>query len=77
MIGIKFPILVAIIEYGILLAMEKYHAKKNSKVYVADDTDLKDKDWILIGKTVDKWTFAGSLLFIIVFNSIYWIVGYL
>ena len=28
--------------------------------------------YLLLGKSMDKWTFLGSLMFIISFNLIYW-----
>jgi hypothetical protein len=59
MIGVQIPILTGVVEYGILLAMKKYHKVEMNSV----------------SKTVDMWTFSGSLLFIMIFNMIYWSMG--
>ena len=59
MIGVQIPILTGVVEYGILLAMKKYHKVEMNSV----------------SKTVDMWTFSGSLLFIMIFNIIYWSMG--
>ena len=59
MLGVQIPILTGVVEYGILLAMKKYHKVEMNSV----------------SKTVDKWTFSGSLLFIMIFNIIYWSMG--
>ena len=73
MIGIQFPMLVGIIEYGILLAVEKYHKVPKN---VATSADVKEIDWNITAKKADKWTCVGSLLFLMFFNIIYWIVGF-
>ena len=57
MIGVQIPILVGIFEYGILLAMRKYY---------------KSMDMYSLGKTMDKWTFTASLIFVFLFNIFYW-----
>ena len=79
MLGIQIPILVGVFEYGILLAMKKYYQDQeeisNEVVeFHCDDkkVDKKKVDMNVVGKNMDKWTFIGSLLFIIVFNIIYW-----
>ena len=78
LIGIQIPILVAIFEYGILLAMKKYYQpnKKTSEVVVFNrkitTTDTEEIDMKLIEITMDKWSFIGTLSFIIIFNIIYW-----
>ena len=78
LIGIQIPILVAIFEYGILLAMKKYYQpnKKTSKVVVFNrkiiTTDTEEMNMKKIEITMDKWSFIGTLSFIIIFNIIYW-----
>ena len=54
--GVQIPILLGILEYGIILAMKKYH---NGELNCLD-------------KTIDKWAFIVSLLFIMIFNTTYW-----
>ena len=78
LIGIQIPILVAIFEYGILLAMKKYYQphKKTSEVVVFNrkitTTDTEKMNVKKIEITMDKWSFIGTLSFIIIFNIIYW-----
>ena len=78
LIGIQIPILVAIFEYGILLAMKKYYQpdKKTSKVVVfhrkITTTDTGKMNMKNIEKNMDKWSFFGTLSFIIIFNIVYW-----
>ena len=81
LIGIQIPILVAIFEYGILLAMKKYYQpnKKTSEVVVFNrkiiTTDTEEMNMKKIEITMDKWSFIGTLSFIIIFNIIYWITA--
>ena len=76
MIGIQIPILVGIFEYGIILAMKKYQACKSAKIIKVGASEVRDNikpyDMYLVSKQVDKWTFLGALVFIIMFNMIYW-----
>ena len=44
--------------------------KQGTMVEVKSKTDLK-----YLSKFMDKWTFIGSLFFIITFNIIYWSVA--
>jgi hypothetical protein len=75
---VQIPILVAIFEYGILLAMKKYYQpiKKTSEVVVFNrkiiTTDTEEMNMKKIEITMDKWSFIGTLSFIIIFNIIYW-----
>ena len=76
MIGIQVPILVGIFEYGIVLAMKKYQACHSTKIIKVGPEEVMDTiklyDMYLVSKNVDKWTFLGSLAFILMFNMIYW-----
>ena len=76
MIGIQVPILVGIFEYGIVLAMKKYQACHSTKIIKVGPEEVRDTiklyDMYLVSKNVDKWTFLGSLVFILMFNMIYW-----
>ena len=76
MIGIQVPILVGIFEYGIVLAMKKYQACHPTKIIKVGPGEIRGNfepyDMYLVSKKVDKWTFLGSLVFIIMFNMIYW-----
>ena len=71
MIGIQIPILLAVFEYGIILALRKQEKgissiRKMSKI--APSSKIKND----MERKLDKWTFFGSSAFIIVFNIIYW-----
>lgn len=59
MMGVHIPMLVAIFEYGILLAIKKYWK-------------IEKQDAIKLCQKVDMITFAASLSFIILFNIVYW-----
>ena len=78
LIGIQIPILVAIFEYGTILAMKKYYQpdKKPSEVVVFQrkitTTNPEKMNMKKIEKTMDKWSFIGTLSFLIIFNIIYW-----
>ena len=83
LIGIQIPILLAIFEYGILLTIKRM-SKKNveeTKIRVihsgmeTQTRSQKIRDLDQIGKTMDKWTFIGSLSFMIIFNIVYWSVA--
>ena len=78
MVGIQIPILVGIFEYGIILAMKKYHttSKGTSITINVGHHEMKEKyDWNVVSKTLDKWTFLGASVFIMIFNIIYWSVA--
>ena len=65
-IGIQIPILVAIFEYGILLALKKYH--QGNKIQVSSGMDKprfngNELDMDSVTKIVDKWSFFGCLTF--------------
>ena len=82
LLGIQIPILLAIVEYGILLTIKRMYKKEGqeTKIQVFDsgkETQIRSqKVWNLdqIGKTMDKWTFIGSISFIVIFNIVYWSV---
>ena len=83
LIGIQIPILLAIFEYGILLTIKRVSKQEvgQTKIHVISsgtETQIKSKkirDMDQIGKTMDKWTFFGSLCFMIIFNIVYWCVA--
>ena len=82
LLGIQIPILLAIVEYGILLTIKRMCKKeaKETKIqafHSGKETQIRSqKVWDLdqIGKTMDKWTFIGSISFIVIFNIVYWSV---
>ena len=56
-VGIQMPILVAMLEYGMILALKKVCQKKEQKIF----------------SVVDLCTFCLSVFHIIVFNGIFWL----
>ena len=68
MVGMQVPILIAIIEYGIILAMKKQDTKRlNLRKISITKIAMYDFE-----KIVDKWTCYGSFAYIIIFNCAYW-----
>ena len=81
LLGVQIPILLAIVEYGILLTMKRVNQKKTPDqnkiqvLYNGSQTTIRERkimDVEKIGKTMDLWTFIISLSFIIIFNIVYW-----
>ena len=60
MTGVQISMLMAIIEYGIILAI-----RKDKKI--SNDIDE-------ICRKMDLFTFFASLTFIVLFNIVYWVV---
>ena len=83
MIGVQIPILVGIFEYSFILARKKYRPVKETPVINVQNNSITQSelkkancDWNHSSyKTIDKWTFIGSLIFIFTFNIIYWSVA--
>ena len=78
MVGVQIPILLALFEYGALLAMKKYDLGKLKLniIKVSQASQLKKPkimDHDELAKTMDKLAFFASLGFIILFNIVYWI----
>ena len=83
LLGIQFPIILAIVEYGILLTMKRMQKKDNGQVKIqvihsGNHPQIREKAiWDLdqMGKTMDKWSFISSLSFMIIFTIVYWSVA--
>ena len=56
-VGIQMPILVAILEYGMILALKKAWQSKDYKIF----------------SVVDLCTFCLSVVYLIIFNGIFWL----
>ena len=69
MVGMQVPILMAVIEYGIILAMKKQDTKRLNlrKISITSQIAMYDFE-----KIVDKWICYGSFAYIIIFNCAYW-----
>ena len=84
MTGVQTTLLLAIIEYGVVLAIKKYHAPQslNKTVHVTainsgniKPNGLKNNlDVDVMCKKMDIFTFFCSLIFIVIFNIVYWII---
>ena len=82
LLGVEIPFLVGILEYGMLLSVRKYKSKKKATSVINVRTAQSPKiladeefDWNSLSKSLDKWTFIGSILFIMIFNIVYWSVA--
>ena len=71
MLGAQFPVLLALCEYGFVLAMKKVDKKlvadKNNMVNLDDNLDARIKK-------LDFATMGFSFLFFVTFASSYWII---
>ena len=80
MIGVQIPILLGIFEYAILLTLKKYWQGKVKKaVIISSEGSVKGipnndnkSNWEDLERRIDKCTFVSALLFIIIFNVVYW-----
>ena len=84
MAGVQITLLLAIVEYGAILAVKKYYRPQNSSknVQVTSITsgNIKpsklENNWDIddMYKKIDIFTFFCSLTFIVIFNAVYWII---
>ena len=74
MLGVQLPIILAVFEYGIILAMRKQDqgTSRSNVIKVTKVMPLTIKQKNEFEKLLDKWTFFGCFLFIIIFNLVYW-----
>ena len=82
LLGVEIPFLVGILEYGMILSVRKYKSKKKATSVINVRTAQSPKiladeefDWNSLSKSLDKWTFIGSILFLMIFNIVYWSVA--
>ena len=83
LLGVQVPIILAIVEYGILLTMKRMQKKTDGQakiqvIYRGNQTQIREEtilDLDQIGKTMDKWSFISSLSFMIIFTIVYWSVA--
>jgi hypothetical protein len=66
-VGIQAPILLAVLEYGVLLAMKKFWTKQQ-QIGVKGIDMSKDE----LFKYVDLCTFFVSIVYLLTFNALYW-----
>ena len=69
----QIPILLALLEYTLILGLTRYFRTKNtSKVYVANNSQQSSKqiDWVL---KADVFTFVISTIYSVIFCMFYWL----
>ena len=76
-IGLQLPILVALIEYGFLLYTKRYYEPKPELFVKVSPKGLKEDrkkpfDIERFCKTLDKAFVVVSIIYILLFNCIYW-----
>jgi hypothetical protein len=84
MSGVQTTLLLEIIEYGVILAVKKYHRPQNSSKIIQvtniNSTNMRPKetinDWDIneMCKKMDIFTFFCSLTFIVIFSIVYWTI---
>ena len=86
MTGVQTTLLLAIVEYGVILAIKKYHRPQSSSKTVHVSTAINsgnikpnnrhENNWDIdeMCKKVDVFTFFCSLTFIVIFTVVYWII---
>ena len=47
----------------------------NNNLLMEKNTNEKKSHWDVIERTMDKWTFVGTLAFILTYNIIYWFLA--
>ena len=69
----QIPILVGILEYALLLTKKKYFASQKSNLFkVTPEKDQNEKsESYETEKRIDKWTFLGCSVFILIFIIMY------
>ena len=85
MMGVQTTILLAIFEYGVLLSMKKFiTVEKKQNLFQVTSTSIADAqpkekfkmktdfDVERFGKNMDKCTFFIAVIFMVLFNIIYW-----
>ena len=75
MLGTQFPIILALIEYGLILMMKKYcktSSDQNQDLYQGNmQPDLDN-----VIKKLDFGTLIFSFIYFVIYASIYWIFSY-
>ena len=84
MTGVQTTLLLAIVEYGAILAIKKYHRPQISSISVQvtsiDSGSMKsnrhENVWDIdeMCKKMDIFTFFCSLTFIVIFSIVYWTI---
>ena len=77
MLGVQIPILLALFEYGAILAMKKYDLRnwRQKPIKVSQAGQFKRTnvvDYDELAKSMDKITLFFSFGFIVLFNLVYW-----
>ena len=70
MVGMQLPIIVAIVEYIIILGLTRYLKHKDTSRIYATENFKRNLDWILY---VDVITFTVSIIYYVLFFILYWV----
>ena len=70
MVGMQLPIIVAIVEYIVILGLTRYLKYKDTSRIYATENFKRNLDWILY---VDVITFTVSIVYYVMFFIIYWV----
>ena len=79
-LGQYLPIIIGIVEYGLLLAMKRFKwgskcSKNIINVKTTNESNIEDQkqiDYAETSKIIDKWAFNIVFAFIVLFNCFYW-----
>ena len=70
MVGMQLPIIVAIVEYIVILGLTRYLKYKDTSRIYATENFKRNLDWILY---VDVITFTVSIIYYVLFFILYWV----
>ena len=79
MVGMQIPIIVAILEYALLLTMKRFMKPTTTKLIEVQQANILDlqkppNTFDDFSKRLDKWTMIVCCLYIVLFTAIYWVV---
>ena len=70
MVGMQLPIIVAIVEYIVILGLTRYLKYKDTSRIYATENFKRNLDWILY---TDVITFTVSIIYYVLFFILYWV----
>ena len=70
MVGMQLPIIVAIVEYIVILGLTRYLKYKDTSRIYATENVKRNLDWILYADVI---TFTVSIIYYVLFFILYWV----
>ena len=70
MVGMQLPIIVAIVEYIVILGLTRYLKYKDTSRIYATENFKRNLDWILYADVI---TFTVSIIYYVLFFILYWV----